>query len=353
LATPPNEEVAALVDAIFASTPLLFIKQFLRSHRKEARRVRIGATRDEVRENLKDALIARQIGYEEARQWYSEVEGWGRQHLYLSEVPKRSLVHPHLLNPSALTSFLKRKGHWGDSTSDGDHQPQHTLTEVSVDDEAARMTWRCHTLDTERHENLDYTEERADGVYEFRAFRLLPRRTASRVIVRKTDGIVAVLVDLPLGADHDVIRVQMGSTTKVVLAPLTEQPIHLAPIVSALDEGAIAAAGPRAKRELELGVAPRQARYRTDGAKVEFKTTRESAGYTESDAVRHVRRALRIESFVGEAGKFRLTFEGQARQPHDMIVSLNGADNRIYLYSRMSEPEVFGLIDQLITLRPK
>jgi hypothetical protein len=349
LSIAPTENVDALLAEIFASTPLLFIKEFLRDHRKTAKQIRIGGTREEVRSNFRDAILSKRIGYADARRWLREVEGWGKQHLYLARLPKRSLTHAHLLSNAALTAFLKRKRLWAEPVPN-EEPAAHSLSEISVDDEAARITWRSHAIEAERHEEMDYTESRDDGEYEFRAFRRIPRRAASRIIVRKTDGVVAELVDLPLGDEHQRIRTQMSEAARAILAPLTLQTIHLSAIVSALDEGAVKGSGPRPKRSLNLGVSPTQARYRTDGAKVEFKSTRESAGYTDSDAVRHVRRAMHVASFLGEAGKFRLTFESHDRQPHDMIVSLNASDNRIYLYSRMSEEEVLSLVDQLISL---
>lgn len=342
-------DIDRLLDEIFASVPLLFIKELLRSKRKERSRVRIGGTREAVRENLRDALLSAQIAAADVVAWLQDVEGWGKQHLYLSRVPKRSLNQTQLLNAKALESFLKRKGLWT-KPSVPDNVSQHVLREISVDDEAARITWRSHLVNDERHEELDYQEERDDGEYEFRAYRLVPVRTASRIVVRKTDGIIAQLVDLPLGPDHDRVRDQMSDAARTILAPLTLEIIPLSPIVSALDQGSLAEFGPRARRALDVGVSPTQARYRTDGAKIEFKSTRESTGYNDSEAVRHVRRALRIEQFEGEAGKFRLSFEGEDRRPHDMVVSLSAPDNRIYLYSRMSEEEVFSLVDQLVAL---
>lgn len=345
-------DINILLDEVFATVPLLFVKEFLRGQRRERNKVHIGGTRDEVRENLRDALLAGKVGPADVVTWLQEVEGWGRQHLYLSRVPKRSLNQPHLLNSNALKSFLKRKGLWTESSAT-DNPSQHSLREINVDDVAARITWRSHVVNDERHDELDYQVDRDDGEYAFRAYRLVPVRTASRIIVRKTDGIVAQLVDLPLGVDHDRVRDQMNAAARQILAPLALEIIYLSPIVSALDQGSIASFGPRARRALDVGVAPTKARYRTDGAKIEFKSTRESTGYNDSDAMRHVRRALRIEQFEGEAGKFRLSFEGKDRQSHDMVVSLSAPDNRIYLYSRMSEEEVFSLVDQLVALIPK
>jgi hypothetical protein len=349
---PPANNIDGLIDRLFASTPLPFVKDFLRKQKEHAKQVRIGITRSDVKANLRDALLAKTIGAADVDKWLAEVEGWGRQHLYLATVPKRSLTHAHLLNKRALSHFLTKKGYINPDATGDDTLSSYFLENVEVDDELARITWRCRGIDRERHEELDETKELDDGEYEFHAFRLVPRRSASRCIIRKTDGVVVMLVDLPLGDEHDSMNERVGEVARAVLAPLTVETVYLAPIVSALDGGAVAAFGPRPTRHLKLGVAPTQARYRTDGARLEFKSTRESSGYTDSVPVRHVRRAMQVEQFEGESGKFRLTFEGANHAVHDMMVSLNSANNRTFLFSRMTETEVLALVDQVMSLVP-
>lgn len=347
---PPRKDLDQLLNEIFASTPLLFLREFLRTEKARTPRVRIGVTAKEVRANLREAVLSRAVGLDEVETWFRTVEGWGHQHLYLRLANRRSLNLKHLLSTAALTTFMESKGRLANQDAPAEPRSAHALTGILVDDELARLTWTSHTIDLERHEELDEVRELPDGEYEFRAHRHVPRRSHCRSLVRKTDGVILILIDLPLGDEHSSMLSTVEDVTSNALAPLPIQPVQLSPIVSALDQGAVARFGPRATRDLELGVAPTQARYRTDGAQVEFKSTRESAGYTDSTSVRRVRRAMQVEQFQGESGKFRLTFEGAHRQPHAMIVSLNAYDNRIFLYSRMAESEVLGLVDQLLAV---
>lgn len=339
-----------LLAEVFSSTPLLFVREFLRTHKQRAKGVRIGVTLDEVRANLRDAIVSKMIGREEVEEWLQAIEGWGKQHLYLSQVPKRALTQAHLLNTDRLRTFLTKRDLLKVKSDDTEPSSEHLLQTVLVDDERATLSWRSHGIDHERREELDEVRELEDGEYEFRAYRRAPRRSASRFIVRKVSGTVLTLIDMPLGDEHTALRAKIDTAAKIVLSPLSIDPIPLAPIISALDAGAVARHGPKAKRALSLGVAPTQARYRTDGAEVEFRSTKASSGYTDSDPVRRVRQALRIESFVGSAGKFRLTFFGEHRQAHTMTVSLHATENRIFLFSRMNETEVLALVDQLLAL---
>jgi len=345
------EDLDGFLDIVFASTPVFFVKEFLRTHKQGSRHVRIGTKVKEVRENLRDALLSKAIGRADVEKWFQEVEGWGKQHLYPLISPKKPLIQRHLLTERALRTFLEGKGFLEACPRPSSVAPsQHVLSELMVDDELARVTWRSHAIGLERREDLDEVRELDDGEYEFKAHRRLPRRSTSHLLVRKADGTLLVLVDLPLGDEHDAVRSAITGVAQVLLAPLSLKPMPLALILTSLDEGAVGSFGPRPKRQLDLVAAPTQARYRTDGARLEFKSTRASTGYTDSEPVRRVRKAMEVSRFVGEAGKFRLSFEGEHREAHDMIVSLSASENRVYLYSRMSEPEVLALVDQFLQL---
>lgn len=351
---PQEPDLDALLDHTFGSTPLFFIQEFLRSQKSRSKQIRIGTTRRDVRNNLRDAIVSKRIGYSDLRAWLKTVEGWGRQHLYIESIGRGGIAYTHLLNTSALRGFLKRKGFIRDVSSDAEPASPYLLDEIAVDDEIARVSWRCHSLQWERREELDETRELSDGEYEFRAFRKLPRSDVSRLVIRKTDGIVLCLVDLPLGDDHVAVHSQMNELRDAIMSPARSVPVSLAPIISALDQGAVAAHGPRARRELEVDVAPTQARYRTDGAHVEFRSTSQALGYTESDPVRQVRNAMQIARFDGEMGKFRLNFTGAGHRSHDMVVSFSASADRVFLFSRMTDVEVFALVDQLLPLgRPR
>jgi hypothetical protein len=345
----PGASPDALLDEIFFSTPLLFVREFLRSAKQHSKHVRIGITVKEVRANLREAITSQKIGLSEVEDWFRAVEGWGDQHLYLFKVPRRALTHAHLLNTASLTTFLKKRGILSPNIPNPEPMSPHVLAEVHVDDVLARLTWRSNIVAFERRKELDEVRDLDDGEYEFRAYRRIPKRPASRLIVRKPDGTVLFLIDVPIGEDHNAMYAAVTDVSNTLLAPLSPTTIHLARIVAALDEGAVAAFGPRARRPLSLGVAPTQARYRTDGARLEFKSTSEATGYTESEAVRHVRRAMQVERFEGEAGKFRLTFEGPHREAHNMIVSLNALENRTFLFSRMTENEVLAVVDHFLS----
>lgn len=339
----------SLLDEVFNSSPLPFIREFLRQQKSSTKAVRIGTSVREVRSNLQEALNAQLISPDTVRAWLRSVEGFGRQHLYIYRVPKRSLAHPHLLNESALRSFVKRR-RLDAPHSGGETTVSHRLSDLVVDDEVARLIWQAGLVTEERRKEFDETRELDDGEYLFKAYRRTPKRSSCQLIVRKTDAVAVLSIDLPLADEHDELRKVLDGAAQLVLAPLTLSQVQLGPIVSGLDEAALSRFGPKQKRGLAMGVEPTQAKYRAEGAQIDFRSTRESKGYTASTAIRQARRALQVEQVVGEAGKFRLTFEDKVGNAHTMVVSFDARENRVYLFSRMKETEVLALVDQIVAL---
>lgn len=342
-----NQVVERLINRAFSTTPLPFVQHFLRIHKKASSKIRIGTTVKECRDNLRDALISRLIGLTEFEQWLNSTEGWGKQHLYLGRANRRGIALRHLLTTGNLKRFLIH--HALMREPDREVEPvAHMITEASADDEFVTVAWTSHLIDYDRHEELDEVRELLAGVVEFRAFLQIPRRSTARLVIRKTDGIVLRLVDVPLGENHDQALERIDSVAERLLSPIRLDDVPLAPLVTALDQGATERFGPGPKRRLDMQVAPTQAKFRTDGARVEFSSTRDASGYADSGTMRTVRRALVIAHFEGEAGKFRLDFSDDTGRAHRTVISLHASDNRTYLYSRMKEDEVFLLVDRLM-----
>ena len=348
---PASDDTERALDAVFGATPLMFVQEFLRGLKRKHKKVVIGATMSDAREALQAALASGLVSIQSVEQWLNAIEGWGKQHLYLSRVPRKPLNATHLLTEAGLRRFLAKRGHLSEAVPDTG-AAAHSLSDISVDDELARLTWRVHGSDWERRAELDEVRELIDGEYEFRAYRRLLRRAASRALIRKTDGVLILLVDVPLGDEHDLLKLNITNVVNAVIAPLVSATVELAPIVRALDANALEGFGPRPTRSLDIGIEPTLSRFRAEGARIEFKSTRDTTGYNASAPVRHVRRAMQISNFVGESGKFRLSFEGEDRRQHDMVVSLSASENRTYLFSRMDEMEVLSLVDNLLAASP-
>jgi hypothetical protein len=151
---PQEADLDALLDHLFGSTPLFFVQEFLRSHKDKSTKIRIGTTRKDVRANLRDAIISKRIGFADFQAWLSTVEGWGKQHLYIESAGRGSLAYSHLLNTNGLRGFLKRKGYLRELSTDLEPASPYILDEIAVDDEIARITWRCHSIQWERREEL-------------------------------------------------------------------------------------------------------------------------------------------------------------------------------------------------------
>lgn len=64
-------DAAELIEEVLASTPLRFIREFLRSQKQSERRVRIGTTRAAARRNLSAAIAEGVIAVADLWQWAS------------------------------------------------------------------------------------------------------------------------------------------------------------------------------------------------------------------------------------------------------------------------------------------
>ena len=340
-----------LLDEIFRSMPLPFLQAFLRERKERSKHVLIGSTRREVRSNLRDGILANRISMVEVERWFRGAEGWGHQHMYMRKVPKRSLVQRHLLSGASLESYLRRKNLLVDVADDAEPEVHH-IDRVDVDDELARVVWVSHRIDLERRPELDETRVIGDTEYEFHAHRRIHAKSAARLIIRKTDGAVMYLLNVPLGKAHDGLLATMEQVANAVLSPLKLSEVYLSPILRALDSDAVAGFGPgrKPKRNLSLGVSPTRARYRTEGGRLEFSSTKAREGYTASDEMRRVRKSMQIAKFAGESGRFRLLFDSEDHKGHEMTVSMVAAENRIVLFSRMTESEVLTFVDELLTM---
>src|SRR6185369_4260616 len=73
----------------------VFIKDLLRTKKRTEARIRIGSTKEDILDNLRDAIRAGFISRGDLESWTQEVEGWGKQHVYLYRVSKKLAAEPY------------------------------------------------------------------------------------------------------------------------------------------------------------------------------------------------------------------------------------------------------------------
>ena len=84
----------------------LFIKDLLRKKKRAEGRVRIGSTKEEILDNLIDAIRAGYIVRADLDAWTQEVEGWGKQHVYLYRISKKLAEEPFWRSSDTLQKKL-------------------------------------------------------------------------------------------------------------------------------------------------------------------------------------------------------------------------------------------------------
>jgi hypothetical protein len=82
-----SEELALrLAEEIVSTQGAAFVRELLRTLKNAGSKVFIGTRKSETLGNLKDAIRAGLVGYEDLIHWLNSVEGWGHQHVYLYTV---------------------------------------------------------------------------------------------------------------------------------------------------------------------------------------------------------------------------------------------------------------------------
>jgi hypothetical protein len=82
-----TKETEDLINKIARHQGSIFIKELLRKKRKVIKQVKICINKEEIISNLISALDNDFISSNDLIEWIREVEGWGKQHVYLYLTP--------------------------------------------------------------------------------------------------------------------------------------------------------------------------------------------------------------------------------------------------------------------------
>src|SRR6266566_4555492 len=78
------------------------------SIRDVERAIKIGLTKEEILGNLLSAIRAGKITGSDIEAWINEVEGWGKQHVYMYDLTKKLSDSPIWSSPETILTCLKR-----------------------------------------------------------------------------------------------------------------------------------------------------------------------------------------------------------------------------------------------------
>lgn len=327
----------------------IFIRDLLRKKKSSDSSVRIGVTKEEVLDNLISAIRSGSITLEDIEGWIEEVEGWGRQHVYLYRTTSKLASSRWLRSPAALQRRLTTLGL--DSVWNSAATPSYPdtlqLGRVAYDGQCLELSWHKRTDQWRREPDMDHPREVIEGdTYEFRAYRQVLKRALLRLVVYPSARKAGLFIQIPLGDPEHVKAREIAAELGAKL--FDWKLLKLASIskaIKSLDQADLNAA----QEDNEHGrMQSQNTKFAAGGATVEFDADPAIVVWKRVDAVRQVRRALRAKDFTGQSGKFIVDLKTGAGMNRSVNMSMEGKSKRIYFRSQMTSPEVWLLLDRIL-----
>lgn len=324
----------------------IFIKELLRTKKVKFPGIRLGVSKEEIVNNLENAIEQGYILYDDLKHWVNEVEGWGRQHVYLFHV-NDAAQEPVWESPDnvrgKMGTALLDDAVW-ENKGDLTFPKKLTLTNLYYEYPRFECVWHQRVSQLIRESSKDPESKFIEGDrYEFRAYRHSPLRSVMRFELYLNLSLAALFIQVPLGNDHNDAYLQATDLLNKFFRFKSLSPVDLSSAILALDS-----------LELDLQadglLEAHNAKFASQGATVEFAAGRAISGFKQVEAVRNVRRAMDDKAFTGDSAKFKLHLDAgvskKGELKRDVIMGLNtGKRDRIYLYAQMTRNEVWHVLN--------
>ncbi|MGB8356680.1 MAG: hypothetical protein WCD79_22470 [Chthoniobacteraceae bacterium] len=340
---PSTQEKTALrklVRGIVLAQGNVFIKELLRK-----KDIRIGATKANFESNLLAAIDQGKLRGADVSEWLDEVEGWGDQHVYIFRVPLSVATDAIWTSSSKMEKLLKGAGlakFWNAETS-WLYPSELTLSGIYFDGKSLRFVWHQGLGAWVRSPAKDREEVIDDDRYQFRAYRERLDRLVMRFELRIEQRLAAVFMQIPWGKkEHDDAMDIVAEAIKPLVKLSDLQPLAISTVIKTLDQTELNATTTAKRR-----ITAQRARLSDAGVYVEFANTTGSGGYKDSQAVRHVRRAVKPENFTGTNGFFLYHPEGDGSLEREAKIELFGNERRVRLWAQLTATEVWDILELL------
>lgn len=335
--SPSKREIETcllLADRVVEMQGVLFIKEFLREAARKDNDIRIGVSKRDVVKNIKDAITQGRIPLDRLQHWVDGVEGWGRQHVYLYHVSDTLAKAPWLKQQQALEAKLSaaRMKKYLNKRDKLDFSEKLELGHIGLDQDGFHCVWRQGITRRKRDDIRDLKRNIDGDPYEFDAYRIQPMRAVMRFELRPRDQLAALLLQRPLSQHKDAKTRAKAILSKFFSeAELSDAKIGNA--IRVLDQ-----------EDLDNKNAPfksQQAKFKRQGASIEFVADPGLATWKDVEKVRDVRKALDTPAFSGENARFKVQLSGSGAMQRDIILSLSAQDHRMYFFAQMTADEVW------------
>jgi len=340
-------EALAFAERVVMPQGAIFIRELLRQKRTDRPAIRIGISKEEVKENLRIAIRSGAVTQADLERFISAVEGWGNQHVYLFDPgPVADLrIWKSVRNVQKALAAIGHNEIW-QKTDDPSFPEELVAASASFRDGCFELLWRAKDEHWWRDAARDKPREEIDGdLYEFRAYRQELKRSVMRFVLFPASRKAALFVQIPLGKRH----IQALATARHTLDGLFRfgdmRATDISTAVKVLDTRDLDAedAGKHGHMKAQ------NTKFEAEGATVEFDADPTIGAWKQVTAVRRVRRALRTDAFRGQSGRFVVNLRLGPGLNRDVVMSLNGDAGRIYLQAQLNFREVWTILDQVLS----
>lgn len=317
-----------------------FIKEFLRS-----RGLPIGTNKQQFEEHLRKAIADHELTPEVIREWLSDVEGWGNQHVFVFDVPDGDVdavrerdTFEDLVAAAGLAELL-------DAEIPFDPGDDLTLATIRHWDDGLSFLWVRGSPALIRRKDLDYEEETEGTEIEFHAYERRWSRVAARFEWHFDTNIAAVFLARREERDYAQQRDLVLQAVDTVIAARTGWPgLDVARVITQIDSAGLdeAEAG-----DGHGGVRMNFTVFQGASASVRLAASSEASGYQDDAGVRQVRLAVDPAQLIGGSGDCYLTPGGDDDLSRELHVRLYARDQRVLLWGKMTAEEVWRLVADL------
>jgi len=330
-----RQQAHDLVPGVVLGQNNVFIKELLRKKNYTG-----AANKGQIEQQLHDAIDANELTYEDLTAWIDETEGWGNEHVYLYKVPDSLAVS--LGKPDYVRSRLEKNALADLWHADRSLEFPETrkLTGVYHADGQLTFVWHEGAGYRRRASEKDFERDEPDGEhYFYQAYRRVPQRDVTRVIVSRT--LLAVLLpgDYP-PAMHMETRAELSEQIGA-LTPFAGWEIYsMGEAIKALDTASMK---PKISERLR---APSTRWIAKGGGHVDFSSDTDGS-YAAVDELREVRSAVRRSKFKGGHGQFFFRLAAADGKERETKVHLYSDYDRIRFTARLTRSDVWWILKKI------
>jgi hypothetical protein len=330
-----------LVRDVILAQSNIFIKELLRKQGFKG-----AATKEQFEAQLAEAVDTGALTYSDLTAWMEEIEGWGNEHVYLYKVPD-ALVGA-LADPAKFKARLEKAGFgelWG---ADRSFEFPEVRKLVGVYHAGGELTfvWHEGAAYRKRASEKDYEEQDPeDGEhYYYQAYRRVPQRDVTRVIVRRS--LLAVFLPSDnLPATHTERRMNLSAELKAFVPFIDWELYSMGEALKLLDTMSMKPALSKTLR------APKTRWNAKGGGYVDFGSETEGS-YAAVEELREVRSAVPRSKFKGGQAQFGFTLpalsNGETKEKgREAKVHLFSDYDRIRLTARLTRDDVWWILRKI------